>query len=67
MSEQTLVVAYDVTGLSKDEVIGLVGEAWAQGEASERHPDVRVLSTTVPFTVVDETELTGILHVGAGL
>jgi hypothetical protein len=39
-----LVVRYDVTNLTREQIDALAGEAAAQAEASENHPDVRFLA-----------------------
>lgn len=51
-----LVIRYDVTGLSEDEIAVLAGEAQAQAESSDAdewsvgHPDVPVVSVEVVET-----------------
>lgn len=42
--QNRLVVTYDVTGLTPDEIAGLAMEAVVQGESSEYHPDAGVAS-----------------------
>jgi len=42
-----LIVAFDVTKWSDRRIASLNMEVWAQGEASERHPDVDATSSVV--------------------
>jgi hypothetical protein len=46
-----LVVTYDVTGWSDGEIDALTGEALAQGEASDGHPDSK---TTTPHIIEED-------------
>lgn len=42
-----LVVVFDVSGLTNEQVAGLAGEAIVQGEASELHPTAPLVSAIV--------------------
>jgi hypothetical protein len=44
---RVLVVEYDVTGLTNKQIDALMLEAVVQGEASEDHPDVPVITKIV--------------------
>lgn len=53
MARKTLIVAFDVTDLSDEEIAGLELEAVVQGESSEHHPDVHVESIVVDRDYAD--------------
>jgi hypothetical protein len=44
---QRLVVEFDITGLTKDQIGWLASEAEVQAESSEGHPDVEVTSKVI--------------------
>lgn len=47
MKKKILVIEYDVTGLTTKQIENLMLEAVVQGEKSEHHPDVPVVTTKV--------------------
>jgi hypothetical protein len=55
---QILIVAYDVTGLTEDEIDYLAGEAIVQGEASDADPEFGVVGhPNAPYVGTDITTL----------
>lgn len=70
--KRSLVIAFDCTGFSDEQIAELTASVWAQGEAlhgasdDEGYPDVAgTVSATVPFIFPNDSALDGALTVGA--